>query len=210
LEEVSPPSTEQPESGEDNKDEKKEEKTPQKTLEDRVEERITTLVDSDPEVTSLSNEIQTVENNVIQKKPERDDVQNAIRNIDKFLLADFGPQKEYATLYDLTFSLNTGEYTYDIKPVDIAKQMGRSTVTLGHFTKWNGDVMMFENGEKCWGGPDRSIAVTVLCSDAEQVTDVREPSKCLYTMNFYTPNACTQAGFNLLKQELKNKEFVSD
>jgi len=63
--------------------------------------------------------------------------------------------------------------------------------------------MVYDNGEKCWNGPQRSISVTVICGEEDKISDVREPSKCEYSMIFATPSACSVEFINKLKEEIK-------
>jgi len=126
----------------------------------------------------------------------------------KYLTIDFGQQGEYRPLYGETFSVKANEYTYELKPFDIAKQVGGSHVNLGYWGSWNApNVMVYDKGERCWGGPERSLTVTVECNDIDDIMDVREPSKCEYTMLYKTPSACSPQGLTDLEAELKNKEI---
>lgn len=66
--------------------------------------------------------------------------------------------------------------------------------------------MIFEDGQKCWGGPNRSCRVSVRCGfpngDFGTLSDVKEPSKCVYSMTLTTPFACTQEDIASLNDSL--------
>mmetsp|Transcript_40332 Transcript_40332/g.72080 ORF Transcript_40332/g.72080 Transcript_40332/m.72080 type:complete len:379 (-) Transcript_40332:89-1225(-) len=57
-------------------------------------------------------------------------------------------------------------------------------------TAQNSRTMIFTGGESCWGGPPRTVRVTLRCG-VQQLTQVRENGKCTYTFELETPGACT-------------------
>ena len=52
--------------------------------------------------------------------------------------------------------------------------------------------MVYEGGANCWNGPDRSVKVTLICGETNDVIAVEEPSRCTYTMVFATPAVCEE------------------
>ena len=60
----------------------------------------------------------------------------------------------------------------------------------------------FENGEKCWNGPKRSMTVELVCGSTESLFDVQEPSRCEYSSKLYTPIACDEKALDEKKLEL--------
>jgi protein kinase C substrate 80K-H len=44
--------------------------------------------------------------------------------------------------------------------------------------------MKYENGEKCWNGPNRSMEVKLVCGPDNEIFDVAEPNRCEYTMTY--------------------------
>lgn len=44
-----------------------------------------------------------------------------------------------------------------------------------------------------WYRPKRELEVSLCCGSTEEVLDVAETSKCVYTMVFATPAACGEA-----------------
>jgi hypothetical protein len=57
-------------------------------------------------------------------------------------------------------------------------------------------VMLFEHGQRCWGGPDRSLRVSLVCGVTNELRSVAEPNKCEYVMTLSTPAACKLAPAN--------------
>eukprot|EP00042_Codosiga_hollandica_P045779 m.470158 g.470158 ORF g.470158 m.470158 type:complete len:62 (+) comp57097_c0_seq8:1384-1569(+) len=51
--------------------------------------------------------------------------------------------------------------------------------------------MMYENGEKCWNGPNRSGKVLLQCGTTTELLSAAEPNRCEYEFKFQTPLACT-------------------
>ena len=82
-----------------------------------------------------------------------------------------------------------------------AKQIpkgGGSEVTIGYWDSWSGpenneySKMKYGNGATCWNGPARSLTVTLRCGIENKAVDVREPTRCEYTMIFETPSVCDE------------------
>jgi len=111
--------------------------------------------------------------------------------VESELSLDFGPDNVWWSLRDSCFELAADGYTYKMCPFDKSRQ---NSVELG---KWAGfkegsdyKVLLFENGQKCWNGPKRSLTVTARCGSDNQLLHVEEPSMCEYTAEFITPAAC--------------------
>eukprot|EP01116_Phalansterium_solitarium_P016363 TRINITY_DN3793_c0_g1_i1.p1 TRINITY_DN3793_c0_g1~~TRINITY_DN3793_c0_g1_i1.p1 ORF type:complete len:438 (-),score=105.44 TRINITY_DN3793_c0_g1_i1:211-1524(-) len=52
-------------------------------------------------------------------------------------------------------------------------------------------VMTYTHGEPCWQGPNRFVQVVLECAADDRLRLVKEDGKCLYTMWFTTPAACS-------------------
>lgn len=57
--------------------------------------------------------------------------------------------------------------------------------------------------EQCWGGPERSLTVSLECGSEDEVVNVDEPEKCTYTAVLRTPAACRADALASLEAELK-------
>lgn len=64
--------------------------------------------------------------------------------------------------------------------------------------------MLFNNGDSCWQGPRRSLSVTLKCGLNHKLTQLEEPSTCVYTAILETPVACSQAVAAALFAEVGN------
>jgi len=114
---------------------------------------------------------------------------------------DIGVHGEYAAFIDQCYDYEEREYTYRLCMFKDAKQIpkgGGSEVTIGYWDSWAGPTenkylkMRYGNGATCWNGPSRSLTVTFQCGIEHRPVDVREPTRCEYTMIFETPSACDE------------------
>ena len=122
-----------------------------------------------------------------------------IGDLTKYLDIDYGVAFEFATLHDQCYEYTDREYTYKMcafgKVTQKSKSGGRET-NLGTWGKWYGpsgnlySVMRYENGEKCWNGPNRSATITLVCGTENQLLSASEPNRCEYAMEFSTPAVC--------------------
>jgi len=91
------------------------------------------------------------------------------------------------------FRLDTSEYRYEVCPFSKVSQSnlhgGRQT-KLGDFESLTDSAMVFSNGERCWGGPDRSAQVVFTCESTNVLISVVEHEKCTYRLTMGTPYAC--------------------
>ena len=110
-------------------------------------------------------------------------------------------------LSDQCFSTKADKYTYEICLFGQSKQdnhvrLGdmKSEITFDDLTGKR--FAKFENGEKCWNGPKRSMTVELVCGSKESLFDVQEPSRCEYSSKFTTPIACDENQLEMKKIEL--------
>ncbi|XP_078658064.1 glucosidase 2 subunit beta-like [Branchiostoma floridae x Branchiostoma belcheri] len=129
------------------------------------------------------------------------DIDTQIRQLEKQLGTDFGPESEYSSLDGQCFELETKEYKYKLCPFDKCTQSpkhGGSETTLGRWEKWAGPeenkyiAMKYTKGQNCWNGPDRSTEVRMTCGIENKLLSASEPNRCEYVFDFETPAMCTQ------------------
>nr|GEV19248.1 glucosidase 2 subunit beta-like isoform X1 [Tanacetum cinerariifolium] len=138
-------------------------------------------------------------------------IQSRISSLTKKLGYDFGPEKEFFSLYGHCYEIKENKYVYKVCPFKEATQVeGHSTTNLGIWEKFDESykVMLFTNGDKCWNGPCRSLTVRLRCGSKVEVADIDEPSRCEYSALLTTPALCQEGRLKELqdKLELVNKE----
>lgn len=67
--------------------------------------------------------------------------------------------------------------------------------------------MHYNNGLRCWNGPDRTVKVEVSCGTETKLEDASEPARCEYAMKMTTPCACSQDELSSLAAVLKQYEL---
>lgn len=118
----------------------------------------------------------------------------------------WGRQGEFKALDKECVSKNMGEYTYEFCFFGTAVQIpnrGHGRVTLGrwgHFAPLNASLtpqdddyytrQIYDNGQRCWNGPDRSLIVYLSCAPQNALLDVFEGEKCIYEAKVTTPAVC--------------------
>ncbi|KAH7560352.1 hypothetical protein JRO89_XS10G0003900 [Xanthoceras sorbifolium] len=138
-------------------------------------------------------------------------IQSRISSLTKKLKHDFGPEKEFYSVYGQCFETKENKYVYKICPYKQATQEeGHSTTRLGSWEKFEDSyrLMIFSDGDKCWNGPDRSLKVKLRCGLKNEVADIDEPSRCEYVALLSTPALCLEQRLQELQQKLDsmNKE----
>ncbi|KAK9497641.1 hypothetical protein O3M35_004331 [Rhynocoris fuscipes] len=125
------------------------------------------------------------------------DVERELTRIKESLSKDYGPEDEFIVLDGQCFSYTDREYTYKLCPFDQVVQMaksGGSETRLGVWAGWQDErlhkVMIYDKGQACWNGPQRSTKVVVVCGLDNAVIAAVEPNKCEYELILQTPAAC--------------------
>ena len=131
--------------------------------------------------------------------------ENKIKDLEKDLSRDFGPDDAFLPLNGECFELEEREYTYKLCPFSDIQQLRKGAghgPVMGRFkgfgeqsyslwgSKSDYSHMIFADGESCWGGPARSTDVHIVCGATSKVLRVEEPSMCTYKMVFETPAVC--------------------
>ncbi|XP_071712646.1 glucosidase 2 subunit beta-like isoform X2 [Rutidosis leptorrhynchoides] len=133
-------------------------------------------------------------------------LQSKITRLTKKLGNDFGPEKEFYSLYGQCFESKQNKYVYKVCAFKQATQEeGYSTTRLGNWKKFDDsyNVMLFSNGDNCWNGPDRSLKVSLRCGLKVELADVDEPSRCEYAATLTTPALCLEGKLKELEAELE-------
>ncbi|XP_021769090.1 glucosidase 2 subunit beta-like [Chenopodium quinoa] len=132
-------------------------------------------------------------------------IQSRISSLSEKLKLDFGPEKEFYSLYDRCFETKQNKYVYKVCPYKKATQEeGHMTTRLGQWERFEDSykTMLFSNGDKCWNGPDRSLKVKLRCGLKNDLADVDEPSRCEYVALLSTPGVCVEEKLKELQEKL--------
>ncbi|XP_024986728.1 glucosidase 2 subunit beta-like isoform X1 [Cynara cardunculus var. scolymus] len=158
-----------------------------------------------------TSEVENVRKEYDEASGKLSKTRSRISRLKKKLGNDFGPEKEFYSLYGQCFESKQNKYVYKVCPFKEATQEeGYSRTLLGQWEKFEESysVMLFSNGDKCWNGPDRSLKVKLQCGLKVQVADVDEPSRCEYEAMLTAPALCLKGKLKELEDELRalNKE----
>ncbi|KAL6073170.1 Glucosidase 2 subunit beta [Balamuthia mandrillaris] len=181
------------------------EEPPKPQLSEEQKQEVAQAKQNIADADKLINEERAMKHKVKEKTKEVEE--NALN-------ADFGPGNVFLPLHGKPLSITTAQYTYTVTPFVDAKQ---GSTSLGKWSSWANTegssddqnkykTMIFENGDKCWGGPNRSLHLFLECGAENAVEDAQEPNKCEYTMRLKTPAACSEAELEALKQELADED----
>lgn len=118
----------------------------------------------------------------------------------------FGPDGVYRALRGKCIRRKKSQYEFELCVLERAAQFeGRRRIaSLGNFVRWDDTdgSMVYEGGDSCWNGPQRSVRVSVTCgAGAPEIVDVDEPSVCVYAMTLRTPAACVPSEANRLRRK---------
>ncbi len=117
----------------------------------------------------------------------------------------YGRHAEFRALENQCVSRDMGEYTYEYCFFGRATQIpnnGGAHISLGTFANWNPKAdatvdsdeywmqQVYARGQRCWNGPERSAIVDLECATTNELRDVFEAEKCIYSIRVATPAVC--------------------
>ena len=165
--------------------------------------------DEEPKaVTEARSRLSDAQNDVANTRTE-------IENSKKDLTEDYGKKGIFRALKGQCITKDSGEYTYELcfmsRTTQISKK-GSGNTGMGDFKRLetmtvdeevpsdgkgvgSGErvVMIFEDGQYCWNGPNRSTKVVLTCAENNEIWKVVEEEKCVYRMDIGTPAVCESA-----------------
>ncbi|KAJ3417484.1 hypothetical protein HDV05_003348 [Chytridiales sp. JEL 0842] len=172
------------------------------------------------ETRKLEDEFYDVEAEISTKENQLNDMKDVVT-------VDTGPDGGMGILQTNCLTYDNPEYTYELCFFGRATQKAKSggiDTNLGQvdwtgfsgkdLTKFSGKNLKytegkFENGSKCWNGPERSVTVTFECGEESKIISFTEPNKCEYAARVVTPGSCEpveSVGGNANVDEAKDGE----
>ncbi|KHN79271.1 Glucosidase 2 subunit beta [Toxocara canis] len=127
------------------------------------------------------------------------DLDSSIRDAESYLNGDFGVDSAWAPLKGKWLEFDDSQYTYKLCLFDRAVQKEKSghlETSLGRWLEWSGGdedkykEQLYDKGQGCWNGPERSTRVVVECGEETELVDATEPAKCEYRFVLRSPAAC--------------------
>ncbi|RQM30778.1 hypothetical protein B5M09_004886 [Aphanomyces astaci] len=119
-------------------------------------------------------------------------VDSELTSLDATLRGSYGPDDVLYSLRDSCVDTTSGQYTYKMCYFGQANQDQTSLGTMQPI-ELPLTALKFTGGAKCWNGPERSFHVTLVCGDTTALTNVEEPSTCVYSATLTTPIVCGEA-----------------
>jgi protein kinase C substrate 80K-H len=144
------------------------------------------------ELKTLEDSRQTLEN-------EKSDVERTIETLEKNIGGrdQTNANPELHGLLDECFSVTEGKYDYEVCINGKAQQKDKGAASGTSLGRWKGmsmedgqRVMKWENGQKCWNGPERSVTVYIQCGAETQLLSAEEPDTCRYVLQMESYIAC--------------------
>lgn len=151
--------------------------------------------------------LKSLESEKAQKEKEKKKLEKQIENTWKDIGGKdgdgMGHNGELHSLADECFEVKAGKYIYELCIFGKAKQREGDAKAGGtHLGSWSkmetdedsGDrVLYWENGAKCWNGPQRSATAYVTCGAETKIFSADEPDTCRYVLQMESHIACDEA-----------------
>ncbi|KAJ1950136.1 hypothetical protein EC988_004501, partial [Linderina pennispora] len=166
-----------------------------------LDETTETLVDSEQPDADFQQRLADARSAYYTASSDKSQMANDVSVLSELLGKDLGERDMYLPLKDKCYSLDAGEYTYEVCLLDQATQISNkdnSRQHLGSFAEFAKDsdgitlyaTHKYLNGNKCWNGPNRSLIATFECAEEIEIVKVTEPEKCEYHALITGPFAC--------------------
>jgi protein kinase C substrate 80K-H len=167
------------------------------------------LVVTKAKVEAAQKQFDSANQEFFTKSSELSTLQNEKGTLTSKLGTNYGTRNVFLQLSENCVEATIDKYVYEVCPFGDAHQSegGRKT-KLGTWKGFEGDTMMFTDGEGCWQGPSRSINVTLKCGSEDAFVSLAEPSRCTYTGVIRTPAHCTDELVENLEREVERKKTL--
>jgi hypothetical protein len=113
-------------------------------------------------------------------------------------------KSELHALKNACFTVTEGKYDYEVCIYGQATQKDKGASHGTSLGNWKGmaldeesgeRVMLWENGQQCWNGPQRSAKVFVRCGAETKLLSADEPNTCTYVLEMESHIACDDKYF---------------
>ncbi|KAI8103292.1 hypothetical protein M9435_004631 [Picochlorum sp. BPE23] len=167
------------------------------------------LVVTKAKVEAAQKQFDSANQEFFTKSSELSTLQNEKGTLTSKLGTNYGTRNVFLQLSENCVEATIDKYVYEVCPFGDAHQSegGRKT-KLGTWKGFEGDTMVFTDGEGCWQGPSRSINVTLKCGSEDSFVSLAEPSRCTYTGVIRTPAHCTDELVKNLEREVERKKTL--
>lgn len=147
-----------------------------------------------PEATAARAEFVRVESEYNNAKRAAEEAKKVLETLQQ---PDITPA--FRAMNGLCYERQFHNYKYSFCPFSRASQ---DSISLGSWqgfgeqtysswgAKYDFSIMKFAGGTQCWGGPQRSLTVRVVCGPTNEILSVEEPSMCAYRIKFQSPAIC--------------------
>lgn len=146
----------------------------------------------DPATIFESKQIVNVKASVEKIREEMLQDERTLGDLKASLDANFGDKDVLRAVKGTCFSALISDYTYEVCLLEKLHQKSSSMSTLvgtySHVDE-NGSLV-YNHGQKCWNGPERSGRVDLECGKENELLAVREAQKCEYVFRVKSPLAC--------------------
>jgi protein kinase C substrate 80K-H len=141
----------------------------------------------------------------------RDDTKKSLDDVAADLARFVGARAEFQHMLGQCYKAQVDKYEYSVCPFAESKQDGTRLGRMRPLEPSENDSVSiyqfrFEEGEKCWNGPSRSMTVSLACGASPRLFAVTEPSRCEYAAVLATPAVCDETVAAALEAELAEME----
>lgn len=167
------------------------------------------LVVMKAKVEAAQKQFDSANQDFFTKSSELSTLQNEKETLSTKLGTNYGTRNVFLQLSENCVEATIDKYVYSVCPFGDAHQSegGRKT-KLGAWKGFEGNTMVFTDGEGCWQGPSRSINITLKCGADDAFVSLAEPSRCTYTGVVKTPAHCTDELVENLQREVERKKAL--
>ncbi len=142
--------------------------------------------------TQDTSEVNNVKVHLESTQSQINTLESDIKDLKDSLSRNYGPDDIYRALAGECVSAELGGYTYEVCFLGSINQKSATMTTLvgtWHHIDEHG-ALVFEGGQRCWNGPERSARVQISCGARHEVLRVKEAQKCEYIITMKSPAAC--------------------